>query len=71
MRKKQRSLSNDGLCYRVNWVAMKKGSSIFLPCIECDALRQKVIKMASYLAIKIQLKITIEERIRGLRVWRL
>lgn len=67
---RRRLIINDGVGYAINWAALKPGMSFFIPCLETDGLRGRVQTVARKLQIKVQMKIVIEEGIRGLRVWR-
>ena len=69
-RLRQRLIINDGLGYAVNWAALKPGMSFFIPCLETEGLRGRVQTVARSQQMKVQMKIVIEEGVRGLRVWR-
>ena len=69
--KHKHPLKNDGVKFSVNWAAFKPGTSIFIPCLGCQALRDKMVKVVQSNKMVVQMKIVIEEGIRGLRVWRL
>lgn len=58
------------LSYQVNWRNFKKGYSFFVPCIDVEAARTEVSRVARRLKIEIVTKVTIEEGVKGLRVWR-
>ena len=56
--------------YRVNWKKFRKGYSIFLPCIDHKEARKTLAAVTRRLKISVTTKVTIEEGIKGLRVWR-
>jgi hypothetical protein len=57
--------------YEINWREFKKGSSFFIPCIDCTKAKEEVLTVTNRLKLDILIKICIEEGIRGLRVWRI
>lgn len=61
----------EGVTYDVNWKAFKKGTSIFLPCINPPKAKAQLLVVTKRLKVKILTKVVIEDGIRGLRVWRL
>jgi hypothetical protein len=61
----------EGVTYEVNWRKFRKGTSIFLPCLEPRRAKPQLIEVTDRLGIKILVKVVIEGGIRGLRVWRL
>ena len=56
--------------YVVNWKAFKKGSSFFIPCLNCRAARDGIAVVVRRFRFKAIRKVTIEDGVRGLRVWR-
>jgi hypothetical protein len=56
--------------YRFNWGKFRKGQSFFVPCIDHIAARKTLAKITRRLKIPIVTKVTIEDGIKGLRVWR-
>jgi hypothetical protein len=60
----------NGVAYNVLWARFKVGTSLFLPCLKAEEARQEVIEVTSRLGFKVQMKLVVEEGIRGLRVWR-
>jgi hypothetical protein len=57
--------------YRVNWKKFRKGYSIFIPCIDHKEARRALAAVTRRLKIPIVTKVTIEEGVKGLRVWRI
>jgi hypothetical protein len=60
----------EGVEYRVNWDAFTPGTSIFLPCLNCTEVRKQVAKIIRKLGLRTVDKISIEDGVRGLRIWR-
>jgi len=56
--------------YRLNWGKFKKGHSFFVPCIDHAKARKTIAQITKRLKIAVVTKVTIEEGIKGLRVWR-
>lgn len=56
--------------YEINWKAFKRGSSIFIPCLDPKRARREVMEVLNRLKIKVVTQVKIEEGIRGLRIWR-
>ncbi|NDG31714.1 hypothetical protein EB118_16795 [bacterium] len=57
--------------YNVNWRKFIKGSSFFIPCLDCTAAKNVIRKETKRLQYKVLMKIVIEEGIQGIRVWRI
>lgn len=60
----------EGVKYEINWRAFRKGSSIFLPCLNPVRAKQEVMEVLNRLRIKVAMKVVIYQGIRGLRIWR-
>lgn len=60
----------EGVEYDVNWDAFTPGKSIFLPCLNCVQARKKMAKFLRKLGFSTADKISIEDGVRGLRIWR-
>jgi len=58
-----------GVSYDINWKALKRGASIFLPCLDSKRARAQVLVVTKRLRIKILIKIVVEDGIKGLRIW--
>ena len=56
--------------YRVDWKKFRTGYSIFIPCIDHEGARKTLAAVTRRLKINTVTKVTIEEGIKGLRVWR-
>lgn len=61
----------EGVTYEVNWKAFKKGTAIFIPCIDPRKAKTQVLVVTKRLGIKILTKVVVQDGIRGLRIWRL
>jgi hypothetical protein len=61
----------ENLSYNVNWKNFRVGYSIFIPCLNCAQAKKDIQQTTKRLKIDIITKITIEEGIRGLRIWRI
>jgi hypothetical protein len=56
--------------YRIDWRKFRVGHSFFVPCIDHGEARKTIAKITRRLKIPIVTKVTIEDGIKGLRVWR-
>jgi hypothetical protein len=56
--------------YRLNWGKFRVGHSFFVPCIDHKEARKTIAQITKRLKIAVVTKVTIEEGIKGLRVWR-
>ena len=61
----------EGVEYDINWSAFLPGRSVFFPCLNPDEARKAVIPVFQRLKMRVVTKVTIEEGVRGLRVWRM
>lgn len=61
----------EGVTYEVNWRAFRKGTSLFFPCLDYQRAKAQLMVVINRLRIKVLIKPTIEDGIRGLRVWRM
>ena len=60
----------EGIKYEVNWKAFKKGTSLFIPCLNPELAKTQVLAVTRRLRLKVLIKVVIEDGIRGLRIWR-
>lgn len=60
----------EGVSYQIDWSKFRTGYSFFVPCIDHIAARAAVKEVTKRLGIKVEMKVVIEEQIKGLRVWR-
>jgi hypothetical protein len=60
----------EGVNYDINWRAFRKGTSIFIPCLDPKEAKRTISCVCVRLRINILTKVVICEGIRGLRIWR-
>lgn len=61
----------EGVTYEINWRGFRKGTSVFFPCLDYDRAETQLMVVIKRLRVKVLIKRTIEDGIRGLRVWRM
>jgi hypothetical protein len=61
----------EGVTYEVNWRRFKKGTSVFFPCLDYDRAKTQLMVVTNRLKLNVLIKPTLEDGIRGLRVWRM
>ena len=61
----------ESVTYKFDWGKFRKGQSFFVPCIDHKAARKELKRITKRLKIELITKVTIEDGIKGLRVWRL
>ena len=66
----KRKMQIEGVTYDVNWRAFRKGTSLFFPCLDQERAETQLMVVLNRLRIKVLVKRTIEDGIRGLRIWR-
>lgn len=57
--------------YDLNVKAFRRGTSLFIPCLDCELVRAELVAYFKRFRIKVVTKVAIAEGIRGCRVWRL
>jgi hypothetical protein len=60
----------EGVSYQIDWRKFKRGTSIFIPCLDCAKARSDIGEVLTRLEIKFVSRISIEEGVQGLRIWR-
>lgn len=60
----------EGVSYEIDWRKFKRGTSIFFPCLDSVRARKEIYTVLKRLRIKTVAKISIEDGVRGLRLWR-
>jgi hypothetical protein len=60
----------EGITYEINWAKFRKGASFFIPCLNPIAARNEILSETRRLRYTVLTKITIEDGVRGVRVWR-
>jgi len=61
----------EGVTYQLDWRRFKKGTSVFFPCLDYDRAQAQLMVVVNRLGAKVLIKRTIEDGVRGLRVWRM
>lgn len=61
----------EGVTYQLNWRRFKKGTSVFFPCLDYDRAETQLMVVVNRLKINVLIKRTVEDGVRGLRVWRM
>lgn len=59
-----------GVNYDVNWKRFRRGTSIFIPCLDPKVAKAEIVPVLNRLRIKPLFKVEIRDGIRGLRIWR-
>ena len=57
--------------YEIDWPKFRRGTSIFIPCLDTTAARSEIAPVLKRLGIKVATKVVVVEGIRGLRMWRI
>lgn len=57
--------------YEVNWQNFKRGTSIFIPCLNGRLAKKEVLRVMRRLRMKVLIKLVLVDNIQGLRIWRL
>jgi len=60
----------EGVSYLIDWRKFKRGTSIFIPCLDRAKARSDIGEVLTRLEIKFVSRISIEEGVQGLRIWR-
>jgi hypothetical protein len=61
----------EGVHYEIDWRGFKKGTSLFFPCLDPERARETLYATTERIGIKVLTKVVIEDKIMGLRVWRM
>jgi hypothetical protein len=61
----------ENVSYQINWKAFRKGTSIFIPCINPPSAKDEIMATMRRLKINVVTKVVIEDGVRGMRIWRL
>lgn len=61
----------DKVEYEINWKNFTRGRSIFIPCLNCDTAKEKVMEVMNRLQINVLAKRVVVDGVQGLRIWRL
>ena len=60
----------EGVCYEIDWREFRSGASFFVPCLDIPAAKETVLDVLGRLRIKVDIQVSIESGIKGLRIWR-
>lgn len=61
----------EGIEYEINWKKFLVGSSFFIPCLDPTKAKKQILQKTSRLKYDVATKVTIEDGVRGVRVWRI
>jgi hypothetical protein len=61
----------ESISYQINWKAFKKGTSIFVPCLNPRGALEDIMSTMKRLKVKVVTKVVIQDGVRGVRIWRL
>ena len=64
-------LCPDGVIVKVRWGDMVVGSSIFIPCIDTVTAKKQAKKVLADKGWECKLATTVENKMLGVRIWRL
>lgn len=60
-----------GIEFEVKWSEFKPYSSFFIPCLDWEAAREVVFHECEERGIPVVIRFSVEDNIRGIRVWRI
>lgn len=63
-------LNPDGVKVIVQWDKMVVGASVFIPCIDTEKAKQQLEKIAELKSWQVAIRVRIENKMFGLRIWR-
>lgn len=49
---------------------MDRGDSFFIPCLNTDDIRKKILHEAGKLGMKVSVRYVVEGELQGLRTWK-
>ena len=61
----------EGVSYNINWRSLRAGYSFFIPCVDCAKAKQEIRVVTKRLKLEVLIKVSIEDSIKGLRIWRI
>ena len=64
-------LNPDKIKVVVQWGDMVVGASVFVPCIDTEKTKQQMIKIAELKTWQVEMRVRIENKMFGLRIWRI
>ena len=63
-------LNPDGVKVIVQWDSMVVGASVFIPCVDTEKAKQQITKIAALKTWQVEMRVRIEDKMFGLRIWR-
>ena len=60
-----------GIPFDIEWSAFVPHSSFFIPCLDTKTAKKTLFEECGKRNCYVRIRITIEEGVRGVRVWRL
>ena len=61
----------ENVSYQINWKAFKRGTSIFVPCLNSSSAVEEIMSTMRRVKVKVVTKVVIQDGVRGVRIWRL
>lgn len=61
----------EGVEYQIKWRALARGESFFIPCLNYATAKKIIGSEARLRGLRVLAKGVIENKLKGLRVWRL
>jgi len=59
----------ENVSYQINWKAFKKGTSIFVPCLNPRGALEEIMSTMKRVKVKVVTKVVIHDGVRGVRIW--
>lgn len=60
----------ENVSYQINWKAFKKGTSIFVPCLNPRVAIEEIMSTMRRVKVKVVTKVVIHDGVKGVRIWR-
>ena len=60
-----------GISFEIDWSKFKPGRTFFIPCLDVESTKEQVELVTKRLQYSVEMKVVIENGIKGLRVWRI
>jgi hypothetical protein len=57
--------------YQINWEVFKRGTSIFIPCLDPALALDEITRVTKRLKINVLTRVVIQDGVQGMRIWRL
>jgi hypothetical protein len=61
----------EGVEYSIKWSKFVRGASFFIPCLNTSLGRNKVRTVLRRAKKRAEIRVVIEDGIKGLRIWRI